>query len=152
MTNNKRANGLNMCRSRMFSKCYKALSVWTRSFDKCRWLSAGIIPVVSVLTANPQHNARSRSFDFLFPWASTNIPHMGFVARENYDTGNAIYKNLQFSYHLNTYSFIVFVPVNNLLKSLINLRTEFDILIFVYYSWCLAMMCHIPSTLLSKFH
>ena len=88
MTNNKHANGLNMCRSRMFPKCHKALSVWTRSFDKCRWLSAGIIPV---LTANPQHNARSRSFDFLFPWASANVPHMGFVARENYDTGNVIY-------------------------------------------------------------
>ena len=113
VTNNKHANGLNMCRSRMFSKCYKALSIWTRSFDKCRWLSAGIIPVISVLTANPQHNARSYSFDFLFPGASANIPHMGFVARENYDTGNTVHKICSSHAIWTLYSFIVFVPVFN---------------------------------------
>jgi hypothetical protein len=120
-----------MSRSRMFSKCCKTLSFWTRSFDKYRWLSAGI---VSVLTANAQHNTRSRSFDFLFPWASANIPHMGFIAREDYDTGNVIYKIafLQPSEH-----FTVFVLVNNFqncCRHWFHSRTDLDILIFVYYS------------------
>jgi hypothetical protein len=82
-----------MFRSRMFSQCYKALPGWTRSFDKCRWSSAGNISDTSCLTANPQYNARSCSSDFLFPGAAANVPHMGLVAREDHDTGNVITQN-----------------------------------------------------------
>jgi hypothetical protein len=79
-----------MFRYRMFSQYYKALPGWTRSSDKWRGRSAGNTPVISFLTASAQHNARSISFDFLFPGTSANIPHMGFIAREDHDTGNVI--------------------------------------------------------------
>jgi len=81
----------------MFSQCYKALPGWTRSFDQCRWPSASNISVILCLTADPQHNTRSHSFDFLFPGASANIPHVGFVAREDHDTGNVIIQNFLFA-------------------------------------------------------
>lgn len=74
----------------MFSQYYKALPGWARSSDKWRGRSAGNTSVISCPTANPQHNARSDSFDFLFPGTSANVPHMGFIAREDHDTGNVI--------------------------------------------------------------
>jgi hypothetical protein len=79
-----------MFRYRMFSQCYKAVPGWTRSSDKWRGPSAGNTSVIKCLTTSPQHNARGCSFDFLFPWTSANIPYMGFIAREDYDTGNVI--------------------------------------------------------------
>jgi hypothetical protein len=78
----------------------------------------------------------------------------GFFAREDYDTGNAIYKVCSSPSPWTLYSFIVFVPVNNFKNGCshwFHWRTEFDILIFFYYSWYLAIMCHISSRLLSKF-
>jgi hypothetical protein len=80
---------------------------------------------------------------------------MGLVAREDHDTGNAIYKICRSCTLWTLYSFVVFFPVSdfeNVCSHCLHWRTEFDILIFFSYSWYLAMMCHISSRLFSKFH